>query len=134
TSEFPVVVSGSLGAKLWGAGDPLGKRIKWGGHWHRVIGIASDAAVSSLSDRAEPIVYFPDGSALGAEIVVRTSGSPAALMVAAPSWAHAVDRSLSVQSEKFEDRIALALLPGHLVAAVTGMLGTLALLLAAIGI
>jgi predicted permease len=133
-AERPVVVSGSLAAILWPQQEPLGQRLKSGAFWFRIVGIASEAAASSLERPAEPIVYFMAASPLEKQIVVRTSRSPTALIAAVPAWARAIDPALLVQSERFEDRIALVLLPGRLVAASTAMLGALALVLAAIGI
>jgi ABC-type antimicrobial peptide transport system permease subunit len=49
-------------------------------------------------------------------------------------WAREIDPQLTIRSQRFDDRIATELLPGRLVAAATGALGALALLLAAIGI
>jgi predicted permease len=132
--ERPVVISGSLATILWPQQDALGQRLKSGDIWFRVVGIASEAAASSLERPAEPIVYFMAASPLDKQIVVRTSRSPAALIASVPAWARALDPALLVQSERFEDRIALVLLPGRLVAASTAALGALALLLAAIGI
>lgn len=129
-----VVISGSLAAKLWGNAEPLGQRLESGGRWYRVVGIASEAAASSLERAAEPIVYYMATSALDKRIVVRTSNSPVGLISAVPVWARALDRALVVESERFEDRMALVLLPARLVAASTATLGALALVLAAIGI
>jgi predicted permease len=132
--ERPVVVSGSLASKLWPGNDALGRRLESGGHWFRVVGIASDAASSSLSRPAETTIYFVATSPLEKQIVVRTSNSPTALIAAVPVWARAMDPALLVRSERFEDRISLVLLPARLVAGSTASLGALALVLAVIGI
>ncbi len=128
------VISGSLASKLWPDAEPLGQRFKSGDQWFHVVGIASEAAASSLARVAEPIVYYPATSPLGTRIVVRTSSSPAMLMAAVPGWARALDPALVVEAERFEDRMSLVLLPARLVAAATATLGILALLLALVGI
>jgi predicted permease len=133
-AERPVVISGSLAALLWPNTERLGRRLESGGRWFRVVGIASEAAASSLERPAQPIVYFRATSPLERQIVVRTSSSPVRLMATVPTWARAIDPALLVQSERFEDRIALVLLPGRLVAVSTATLGVLALVLATIGI
>jgi hypothetical protein len=133
-AERSVIVSGSLATILWPQQEPLGQRLKSGKYWFRVVGIASEAATSSLERAAEPTVYFQAMSPLERSIVVRTSSSPAALIAAVPGWARELDPALMVRSERFEDRIALVLLPGRFVATSTAVLGLLALLLAAIGI
>jgi predicted permease len=134
TPEYPVIVSGSLASATWPGEDALGKRIRWRGAWHRVVGVASEAAVSSLARTAEPVLYLPVIDPLGKQIVARTTNSPAKLMASVPEWAREIDPQLTVASHRFEDRIAMALLPGQLVAVATGVLGALALLLATIGI
>jgi len=132
--ERPVVISSSLAARLWPNDEPLGRRLQSGSRWFHVVGIASNAAASSLSRAAEPVVYFAAASPLERQIVVRTSNSPATLTATVPTWARALDPALLVESERFEDRIALVLLPARLIAASTATLGALALLLATIGV
>jgi predicted permease len=129
-----VVISASLAERLWPGADALGRRIKWGSRWRRVIGIASNSAVTSLAAPSAAVVYLPARTPLGKQIVVRTNNSSAALMATVPGWARELDPQLSVESQRFEDRIALALLPGRLVVMSTGVLGALALVLAAIGV
>jgi putative ABC transport system permease protein len=133
-AEGQVIVSGSLASMLWPNEDPLGQRLESGGRWYRVVGIASEVAMSSLARAAEPVVYYMAASALDKRIIVRTSNSPAGLISAVPAWARAMDPALVVESERFEDRMSLVLLPARLVAASTATLGALALVLAAIGI
>ena len=133
-AERPVVISSSLAARLWPKEEALGRRLKSGDRWFHVVGMASEIAASSLSRTSEPMVYYPAASPLERLIVVRTSSSPAALIAALPGWARALDPALAVQSERFEDRLALVLLPARLVAISTASLGALALVLATIGI
>jgi len=83
---------------------------------------------------AEPVLYLPVTSVLDKEIVVRTTAPPAKLASAMTEWAREIDPQLAIRSQRFDERIATELLPGRLVAAATGALGALALLLAAIGI
>jgi predicted permease len=132
--EPPVVISGSLAALLWPNEEALGRRLASGTKWYRVAGIASEAAASSLERPAQPIVYFMARSPLERQLVVRTTTSPDVLIARVPAWARQLDPAIIIQSERFEDRIALSLLPGRLIAASTATLGTLALLLAGIGI
>jgi hypothetical protein len=129
-----VVISGSLAALLWPNEEPLGRRLASLEQSYRVVGIASEAAASSLERPEQPIAYYMAPSPLERQIVVRTTTSAAALIARVPAWARELDPALIAQSERFEDRIALSLLPGRLIAASTATLGTLALLLAAIGI
>lgn len=128
------VVSRSMAAILWPSSDAIGHRFKVATTTYRVVGIASDAAANTLSRTTDAIAYLETQSLLSKQLVVRTTGSPAAIIAAMPEWVRQIDPRLSVTAERFENRIALHLLPARAVAGSTAVLGVLALTLAAIGV
>jgi predicted permease len=134
TREREAVVSQAMAARLWPAGDAIGRRFNAAGKTYRVVGIASNAAANTLARTDDAVAYLEAASPLGQQIVVRTVSSPAALIAVFPEWLHDIDPVLGTQAERFENRIALHLLPARLIAGSTATLGALALILAAIGV
>jgi predicted permease len=109
-----------------------------------IVGVVSDAVYVSVRDGVRPTVYVPlaqhdarKPAAVTAtvNISVRASDGPPALL--APRVAAAltgVDRDLTFSFRSLQDRVDASLTQERLVALVTGFFGTLALLLAGLGL
>ncbi|HZL92865.1 MAG TPA: FtsX-like permease family protein, partial [Vicinamibacterales bacterium] len=111
-----------------------------------IVGVVSDAVYVSVRDGVRPTVYIPlaqreaAGPTANVTISVRSSeGSPAPNKVEglAPRVAAAltgVERNLTFTFRPLQDRVDASLTQERLVALVTGFFGTLALLLAGLGL
>ena len=111
-----------------------------------IVGVVSDAVYWSVRDGVRPTVYIPlaqreaAGPTANVTISVRSSeGSPVPSKVEglAPRVAAAlteVDRSLTFTFRPLQDRVDASLTQERLVALVTGFFGSLALLLAGLGL
>jgi putative ABC transport system permease protein len=107
-----------------------------------IVGVVSDAVYVSVRDGVRPTVYIPlaqralEGpTPSDVTISVRSSAGPPALL--APRVAAAltgVDRNLTLTFRPLQDRVDASLTQERLVALVTGFFGTLALLLAGLGL
>jgi putative ABC transport system permease protein len=109
-----------------------------------IVGVVSDAVYVSVRDGVRPTVYVPlaqhDARGPAAvtanvNISVRSSAGPPAVL--APRVAAAltgVDRNLAFTFRPLQDRVDASLTQERLVALVTGFFGTLALLLAGLGL
>ena len=128
------VVSVAMASMLWGDGDPIGKRFNAANQWFRVVGVASNAATSSLDHVGAATAYLEVRSPLERWLVVRTVGSTAGVIAMVPAIARAFDPQLIATSERIEDRMALMLFPARLIAGSTATLGVLALVLAVVGV
>ena len=133
-----VVISQSLAQQHWSGEDPLGRRLKLGtGPWLTVIGICGDVVHDWFNRRDYPTAYVPfEQSPTGNfGLAVRTDGDPAALSSAARDAVRAVDANQPVY-DLMTLRAALGqrTLGLQYIAAVMGVLGALALLLAAGGV
>ena len=133
-----VVISRSLAERYWPREDPLGRRMKLGtGPWLTVVGICGDVVHDWFDRRNYPTAYvpyaqFPTGN-FG--LAVRATGDPAALTSAAVAAVRGVDANQPVY-DVMTLRAALGerTLGLQYIAAVMGVLGALALLLAAGGV
>jgi putative ABC transport system permease protein len=80
TAESPwvVVINRSMARDYWGAEDPVGRRLHFGGNtWRTVVGVVGDVLHEGLDGEAKAEMYVPVEQAPNTEsspaIVVRTS-------------------------------------------------------------
>jgi putative ABC transport system permease protein len=107
-----------------------------------IVGVVSDAVYVSVRDGVRATVYIPlaqrasEGpTASDVNISVRSSaGAPALLAPRVAAALTAVDRNLTLTFRPLQDRVDASLTQERLVALVTGFFGTLALLLAGLGL
>lgn len=93
------IVSQSFARKYWPGGDPIGHRIHMAFSQPTIIGVVGDVHVRGLERTSEPQVYFSyqqvgDGSLpwyTPKDLVVRTTGDPAALAPALRRIIHEAD-------------------------------------------
>jgi predicted permease len=130
-----IVIGESMARRVWPGQDPLGKRFALGGD-HTVVGISGSARSVKLEDSDSVEVYLPietvDLPSLC--VLVRTSGSPAELARSAASLARTIDPNTfpEVQLLSTGFRLKLQLLESAALA--VSVLGSVAQLLACLGI
>lgn len=132
-----VIVNQTFAKLYWPGQDPMGKRLESGNGWMEVIGIAKDGKYRTLGEDPRPYMFLPlyQNYATSATFVLRTTMNPTAAVSAARAEIAALDKSLPVFDVKTgEEHMSFSLLPARLAGSLLGVLGTLALLLAAIGI
>ena len=139
------LVNKAMAAKLFGAEDPIGRRIVGTGEKdqpYEVIGITGDAKAASLGEEMKPAMfgYLPSDfeqaiSLLGVTVVVKTAGRPAGMMRAVREQVSALDRDLAVFNvETLTEHVDKALMLPRVCAALFGLFGTIGLVLAAVGL
>jgi putative ABC transport system permease protein len=135
TSEPRAVVSASLAAMLWPRTDVLGKRIRVADREYTITGVAANTHMVSLTSDADPFVYLSVPSADGTlAVIVHTRGSATGADQAVHRIVRELDPQILVRSEQFENLIIAVMRPARIAAAVAGTAGSLALLLALVGI
>ena len=139
-SEPVVVLTRSAAERHWPGASPIGRRVRLGANhrpWATVVGIAGDTIDEWYDRRRVPTAYVPVAQAPNAvvNLVLRTSGDPAALAGAARAAAAAVDPR-QPQSNAMTMAAALHLRTTGLrfVGGLMAVFGALALVLAAVGI
>jgi predicted permease len=141
TASAPAVaiVNETMARRYWPDGNAVGATIRRGGSVIEIVGVARDAKYSSLAEMSETFLYQPlaqePSTNLTLSLAVRTVGDPLALRepvqrevrALVPSWPAFQFRTLA---EGFELQLQLP----RFSAALLGMLGSLGLLLAAVGL
>ena len=79
-----VVIGKTLADKLFAGRDPIGRRLAYtaaGVPPDQIIGVVADIKIGGLDEALRPVVYFPFRRfpGMSTNVVVRTSGDPAAL-------------------------------------------------------
>ncbi|MEP7382950.1 MAG: ABC transporter permease, partial [Gemmatimonadota bacterium] len=131
------IVSEAFVRKFWPGRSALGNMIRIRGEETTIVGVAADAKIRLLGEDPLPYVYrpFAQTPASGMTIVVRTQSNPEAMLPVVVAAARALDPDVVVMFTKTMERhLAASLLPHRLGAWVISAFGTIALLLASIGL
>ncbi|HKG91321.1 MAG TPA: ABC transporter permease [Gemmatimonadaceae bacterium] len=131
------IVNETLARQLWPDGSALGRTFGFRGKRVTIIGIARDAKYHKLDEATPPFVYFPLAQLWEPKrtLLVRTSGDPRALGPAIQRAVHAIDPALPRPVvSTLREETSIVLLPQRVAAMVTGVLGGMGFLLAAVGL
>ena len=138
---MPVVLVNETFARQHWPGEPaVGRRIRLGGaagNWFTVIGIVSDIRHLGPATPPRPEFYQPytQRSFASMAFVVRTSGSPTALVPSIRSAVTSVDRAQPISGvSTMEEHIARALSRPRFMSTLIGCFGLLALVLSTVGV
>jgi len=123
--------------RYWQARSPLGQRLQLKGRWMQVVGIAKDSKYSSVREKPKPFFFVPlrQNSLRGSVLNIRTPLTPQTMATAIAREVHALDSNLApyeviTMQEQLERSTSAQMVAVTLV----GILGALALVLAAIGL
>jgi hypothetical protein len=143
TIQPVVVVSESLARRGWPGQNPIGKRLKFGavdatGPWHTVVGVVPDVRYRELTN-PRPVVYtawaqqqqFPP---LGFVMVRGRSGQSLALADVRRILREIEPGVLVADVATMRERLTTSLARPRFSAGLLGALGTIALLLATVGV
>ncbi|MDE3157789.1 MAG: ABC transporter permease, partial [Acidobacteriota bacterium] len=137
-SEAPVLlISESTERQLWPGQDAIRKTLSNGeGKEYQVVGVVKDSQVSHLGHSDGLFFYRPAGPAEQdqLQLLVHSKGGDAATANGIRAAARALDGNLMVDVTKLADNLEAWRTPSRIVAALSFVLGTLALLLASIGV
>jgi predicted permease len=145
-SQPVVVVSESFAETFWPGQDPVGKTMKVFANtypWMTVIGVVADLKHDRLDQPAAPMWYVPAsqsattayGTPLQMFVVLKTAGSPAALVPAVRNAIARVDPTAPISRvELLEDVVTASVSGRKFTTRLLESFGALALLLACIGV
>ena len=136
----PVVVINEAMAKMvWPGQDPLGKRfaIVQEPNLLQVVGVVGTTVIGQIGEDPQPVAYFPMRQQYSpiATLIVRTTGNPEALLGVVRTQVQQIDKNLAFSNAQTVQQIlGQALWAARMGAALLGLFGALALVLASIGI
>ncbi len=135
----PVAIVNQAFAQRYFKGDnPVGRRVQVDGAWSTVVGQVRDSKVHSLTEPPTPNIYLPYRQHHGGEFwtafFVRTVGPARGSFAAVRREAAAIEPNAgTAEVVEFEEMVAGSLYAQKVAAALLGVLGSVSLLLAALG-
>jgi predicted permease len=119
--------------------NPVGQKVHGWGRWFTIVGVAQDSKIYRLTENASPYFYVPIRQIyrpeMGLKFYVRSSAPVDDSVAALRREAQAIDPAVPVfNAMPLEEYIAASLFPQRIAASLLSTLGSVALLLAAIGL
>ena len=137
TSAAVAIVNQTFVDRYWHGRDPIVRVFRLNGNTVTVVGLVRDSKFARLNAAAEPFMFLPIAQRWdsGLNLLVRTAGDPTAVFATIRREIHAIDANLPAPTlTTLRQATSVALLPQRVAVAVTGVLGLLGLLLAAVGL
>jgi len=144
TGSLVAIVNETFVRRFLGDGDPIGRRFRQGvpgrqGPWLEVIGVVRDAVYRSLRAPSPPTFYVDlaqakEPGAIASVSVRSTSGRPELLTRSVADAIAAVDSRIAITFTPLKAQVDAALVQERLLAKLSGFFGSLALLLAGVGL
>jgi len=131
------VVNETMAQRYWNGRNPFGERLQLKGRWMQVVGVAKDSKYSSVREKPTPFFFVPlrQNSLRGSVLNIRTPLAPQTMAMAIAREVHALDSNLApyevITMQEQLDRSTSAQM---VAVTLVGILGALALVLAAIGL
>ena len=135
------IINETLARRLWPDQDPLGRRLRLYGRdepVREVIGVAKDGKYDELTESPRGFLFLPERQRADLSdiaLVVKTSGDPRPLAAALSTAVHELDATLPIfRLETLDQALRNRLDKERGASSLLGVFGTLALLLAALGL
>jgi putative ABC transport system permease protein len=133
------VVNEAMAKRFWPNEDALGKRFHFfdDPKLRAVVGVVANTVVNNIGEDPQPLIYLPitqDYSPL-ATLQVRTLGRPEAVISTVRAQVQALDPSLAITNvQTIGETVSQGLWAPRMGAALLALFGSLALILAAVGV
>jgi putative ABC transport system permease protein len=131
------VVNETMAAKYWRGKNPIGERVQVKGRWMQVVGVARDSKYESVRETPKPFFYVPlrQNFSRGADLFIRTPLNAETMATALAREVHTLDPGLALyEMITLQEQVDRSTSPQMVAVTLVGVLGGLALLLAAIGL
>lgn len=131
------VVNEEFVRRYWAGKNAIGQRLKAGGNWYTVVGVAKNAKYMELDEKPEPFLYRPGLQDYRSKIVldVLVKGDPKAFAAPVAAAVHSLNADMPVLDQFPLSRdIEIATTGNRVGGTFVGMFGLVGLTLAAIGI
>jgi len=131
------VVNETMAAHYWRDRNPIGERLQVKGRWMQVVGVAKDSKYQSVREAPMPFFYVSrrQNFSRGGSLHIRTPLSPETMATVLGREVHALDPDLALYEViTLQEQVDRSTSPQQVAVTLVGVLGGLALLLAAIGL
>jgi predicted permease len=134
-----VIVNQAMANLVWPGQEALGKRfaVVQEPNLIQVVGVVGTTVVGQIGEDPQPVAYFPMRQQYSpfATLIVRTTGNPEALLGAVRTQVQQIDKNLAfTNAQTVQQLLGQGLWAARMGAALLGLFGALALILASIGI
>ncbi len=138
-SPAVMIVNQAFVRRFFAGRNPIGTRIHGWGSWFRVVGVAKDSKYHYLGETAPPYFYVPFRQVyredMNLAFYVRTQGDPDSVLSTLRARARDLDPNVTVfDAAPLKEFIGASLYPQKVAASLMTVLGSIALLLAAVGL
>lgn len=139
-AALPVaIINETMAGKYWPNQDPVGKRFRFGadGAAREVVGVVKTVRYQRLGETPQPCVYLPLRQNYSEAMVlyIRTEGDPARVLPTVEREVRSLDRQVPVENvATVEQALEQSLWMVKLGAGLLGVFGSLALVLASVGL
>ncbi len=138
--SLPVaIINQALAAQQWPGANPIGRHFRFTGDktWREVVGVVKNANYSTLGEPPQACVYLPlrQNYSGGMTLYVRSAGSPSGVLPAIQHEIRDLDSNIEVSDARTGSKLIDQVLWGPRVGvALLGVFGSLALVLASVGL
>jgi putative ABC transport system permease protein len=132
-----IVINETMAKRYWQGQDPIGRTVRTNDTAFEVIGVVRSGKYRSLGEAPRPAAYFPLAQSYRPEMTlhVRTTGDPAAIVQAIRDTTSGLDANVPLFDVRtMTAYMGFATFPERIAGSFLGASGTLALLLAGIGL
>ena len=131
------IVNETMAEQYWRGRNPIGERVQVKDRWMQVVGVAKDSKYQSVRETPKPFFYVPrrQNFTVGAGLYIRTPLSPETVATVLAREVHSLDGNLApYEVISLQEQVDRSTSPQLVAVTLVGVLGALALLLAAIGL
>jgi macrolide transport system ATP-binding/permease protein len=131
------VVNETMAARYWRGKNPMGERVQVKGRWMQVVGVVKDSKYQSMREIPKPFFYVPlrQNFSRAPALNIRTALRPEVMARALAREVRALDGNLALyELITLQEQVDRSTSPQQVAVTLVGALGSLALLLAAIGL
>jgi predicted permease len=134
-----MIVNEAFVRRFFAGSNPIGKKIHGWGDWFRVVGVAKDSKYHYLGESTPAYFYVPFRQVFREDMnlafYVRTQGDPESALSMLRTQARAIDPNVTVfDAAPLKEFIGASLYPQKVAASLMTVLGSIAMLLAAVGL
>ncbi len=131
------MVNETMAQRYWQGRNPLGQRLQLKGHWLQVVGVAKDSKYSSVREKPTPFFFIAlrQNNLRGGVLNIRTPLAPQTMAAALAREVHALDPDIApYELITLQEQLERSTSPQMVAVTLVGVLGGIALLLAAVGL